>query len=146
MDNQVAARDVAIELFQRDVTVVLEVLLDLHLDVVPREIAAKLLTIVAEFVCYGGEKNPDGHGLQSARRPCLNIFAQRCRDLKAISQPLRKHGWSLPTRCQRARVRRDEMQEWLRSSVATSTRRRRPIAACPTCSRITPARSRSSTG
>jgi len=50
MHNSVAVGDVDVELVERIAAEVLEVLLDLHRDVLPREVAVELIPIVAEFV------------------------------------------------------------------------------------------------
>ena len=66
MDDRIAGADVEIELVERDAAVILEVLLDFDLDVVAREVAAKLIAIRAELVGNGGEENPNGHGCKVA--------------------------------------------------------------------------------
>jgi hypothetical protein len=50
MHDGVATRDVEIDLVQRDAAMVLEVLLDLHLDVVARQVTAEQVAIVAELI------------------------------------------------------------------------------------------------
>jgi hypothetical protein len=75
VDDRIAGANVEVELVERDAAVVFEVLLDLDLDVVAREVTAKLIAIRAELVGNGREDNPNGHARKLAR--CLE--AQRTR-------------------------------------------------------------------
>ena len=56
MHHGVAIGDIDIELIGRFITEVLEILLYLHLDIVPRQIAAQQIAIAAEFVQDGRER------------------------------------------------------------------------------------------
>jgi hypothetical protein len=59
MHHGVAMGDVDIELVERVAAEVLEILLHLYFDVVPREVGAELVAIGAEFVGNSREKNLD---------------------------------------------------------------------------------------
>ena len=58
--DEVAAGDIKVELLERRQTVRLEILLDLHLDVVSREVAAQRIAIVLKLGRHG--RNEDRHG------------------------------------------------------------------------------------
>jgi hypothetical protein len=60
--DRVASLDVEVELVERDAAVVLEILLDLHLHIVAREIVAKLIAVIAKFIRHRGQENPHRHG------------------------------------------------------------------------------------
>ena len=66
MHDEVAAGDIKVELFERRQTVRLEVLLDLHLDVVPGEVVAQRIAIVAKLGRHG--RNEDRHGHRRSPR------------------------------------------------------------------------------
>jgi hypothetical protein len=61
MHHGVAIRDIDIELVERVAAKVLEVLLHLHFDIVPREVGAQLFAISAELIRNGREKNLHRH-------------------------------------------------------------------------------------
>ena len=61
MHDGVAMGDVDIELVERVAAEVLEILLHLHFDIVPREVGAKLIAIGTELVGNSREKNLDRH-------------------------------------------------------------------------------------
>jgi hypothetical protein len=62
MNHGVAIGDIDVELVERVAAEVLEILLHLHFDIVPREISAELIAIDAKLVGNGREKNLHGQG------------------------------------------------------------------------------------
>jgi hypothetical protein len=54
-------RDIDIELVERVAAECLEILLNLHLDVVPCQIGTQLVAVSAELVRNRREKDPDRH-------------------------------------------------------------------------------------
>ena len=61
MHHGVAMGDIDIELVERVAAEILEILLHLHFDIVPREVGAQLVAIEAEFVGNSREKDLDRH-------------------------------------------------------------------------------------
>jgi hypothetical protein len=61
MDHRIAMRDIDIKLVERVAAEVLEALLDLHRDVVPRQVAFELDAVSAELVRHRRQKNADRH-------------------------------------------------------------------------------------
>jgi hypothetical protein len=58
---RVAVTDVGIELVERVAAERLEILLNLHLDIVPRQIETQLVAISAEFIGNRRKKDADRH-------------------------------------------------------------------------------------
>jgi hypothetical protein len=73
VNDRVASGDVGVELVQRDRAEVLEVLLDLHLDIVAREVRAQSIAVVAKLVRNRRQENPDRHGGRPASRERLTL-------------------------------------------------------------------------
>ena len=65
MHDAIAMRDIDVELVERVAAEVLEVLLHLHFDVVPREVGAELIAIGAELV--GDRRQKDLHRFRHGR-------------------------------------------------------------------------------
>ena len=61
MDHRIAVGDIRVELVERVAAEVLEALLDLHRDVVPRQVAFELDAVSAELVRHRRQKNADRH-------------------------------------------------------------------------------------
>jgi hypothetical protein len=59
MNYRIAGTDVDVEFFERNTPVVLEVLLNLHLYIVAREVSAELIAIGAELIGNDGKEYLD---------------------------------------------------------------------------------------
>ena len=61
MHHRIAVRDIGVELVERVAAEVLEALLDLHRDVVPRQVAFELDAVSAELVRHRRQEDADRH-------------------------------------------------------------------------------------
>jgi hypothetical protein len=68
MNHRVTGGDADIEFVEDAEAEILEVLLDLHFDIVAREVMAKLVAVGAEFIGNAGDENADGHGRPHGNR------------------------------------------------------------------------------
>jgi hypothetical protein len=75
MRHGVTVGDIDIELIECVAAEVLEVLLHLHLDIVPRQIRSQLIAIDAELIRNGREKNLRRHERASTSWTRLTFFA-----------------------------------------------------------------------
>jgi hypothetical protein len=77
MNNGVAMGDIDVELIECVAAEVLKILLHLHFHIVPRKIAAQIITIGAEFIGYSRKRNFDRHECVPAKliwtRPLFHI-------------------------------------------------------------------------
>ena len=67
MDDRVAGADVYIKLVERGATVFFEIRLNLYLDIMACEVAAKLIAVGEKLVRDGRKKYFDGHGSRTLR-------------------------------------------------------------------------------
>ena len=75
MHHGVAMRDIDVELVERVAAEVLEVLLHLHFDIVPRQVRSQLIAIGAELIRNGREKNLRRHDRAPENWMRLTFFA-----------------------------------------------------------------------
>src|SRR6516164_9522249 len=73
--HRVAMGDVDVELVERVAAETLEVLLNLHLDIMPRQVAAQLITVEAKLVGDRREKDADRHVGQAPQREPASLIS-----------------------------------------------------------------------
>ena len=79
MNHGIADADVKVEFVERRAAIIVEILLDLDLDIVAREVASQLISVTTEFVRNGRKENLDRHNYSLKLRLSFLSLARRSR-------------------------------------------------------------------
>src|SRR5450755_507485 len=105
VNHGIAIADIEIQLVERDAAIVLEVFLNLDLDIVTREIAPKLIPVIAKFVRDCGKENLDRHNCSLKTEV---VLAQCC----TSGRPWGSRPWRVGGVANVPAERRSEPQRW----------------------------------